>query len=107
MGASENVAMAELGTHLATEKMRVITLHLEQPRPSSIPIIRRVVTAIAGSVNYASRLCFLESGLVVGFPSLANAASPGHPGLPRLNGPSGTRVIPVRAGVASLRIYCS
>ena len=36
-GASENVAMAELRTHLATERVRVGTLRLKQTRPSSIP----------------------------------------------------------------------
>ena len=38
-GASENVAMAELRTHLATERVRVVTLRLQQTRPSSIPTI--------------------------------------------------------------------
>src|SRR5450756_2348407 len=38
-GASENVAMAELRTHLATERVRVVALRLKQTRPSSIPTI--------------------------------------------------------------------
>ena len=38
-GASENVAMAELRTHLTTERVRVVTLRLKQTRPSSIPTI--------------------------------------------------------------------
>lgn len=33
-GASENVVMAELRTHLATERVRVVTLRLKQTRPS-------------------------------------------------------------------------
>src|SRR5215469_11438405 len=36
-GASENVAMAELSTHLATERARLVTLRLQQTRPTSIP----------------------------------------------------------------------
>src|SRR5450755_1982223 len=36
-GASENVAMVELRTHLATERVRVVTLRLTQTRLSSIP----------------------------------------------------------------------
>ena len=36
-GASENVAMAELRTHLATERVRVVTLRLKHTRLSSIP----------------------------------------------------------------------
>jgi hypothetical protein len=36
-GASGNVAMAELRTHLATERVRVVALCLTQTRPSSIP----------------------------------------------------------------------
>ena len=43
-GASENVAMAELRTHLATERVRVVTLRLQQTRPSSIPTIFRLLT---------------------------------------------------------------
>jgi len=44
-GASENVATAELRTHLATERVRVVTLRLKQTRPSSIPtrVARHVV----------------------------------------------------------------
>jgi len=38
-GASGNVAMAELRTHLATERVRVVSLRLKQTRPSSIPTI--------------------------------------------------------------------
>jgi hypothetical protein len=38
-GASENLAMAELRTHLATERVRVGTLRLQQTCPSSIPTI--------------------------------------------------------------------
>jgi hypothetical protein len=38
-GASENVAMAELRTHLATERVSVGILRLKQTRPSSIPTI--------------------------------------------------------------------
>src|SRR6266849_6933262 len=38
-GASRNVAMAELRTHLATERVRVVSLRLKQTRPSSIPTI--------------------------------------------------------------------
>jgi hypothetical protein len=40
-GASGNVAMAELRTHLATERVRVVALRLKQTRPSSIPTIDR------------------------------------------------------------------
>src|ERR1700751_5867424 len=36
-GASENVAMVELCTHLATERVRLVTLHLTVGHPSSIP----------------------------------------------------------------------
>jgi hypothetical protein len=36
---SGNLARAELRTHLATERMRVITLRLKQTRPSPIPTI--------------------------------------------------------------------
>jgi hypothetical protein len=36
-GASGNVAMAELRTHFATERVRVVALRLKQTRPSSIP----------------------------------------------------------------------
>src|SRR5262249_5279495 len=36
-GASENVVMAELWTHLATERVSVVALCLKQTRPSSIP----------------------------------------------------------------------
>jgi hypothetical protein len=46
-----------------------------------------------GSVNYASRLCFFGVG--------ARGRAP------KAYGPSGTRVLPVRAGVGSFRIYCS
>ncbi len=56
----------------------------------SMTLIQRVVSVIAGSVSYASRLCFSESGLVV-----------------KAYAPSGTRVLPVGAGVGSFRIYCS
>ena len=35
--ASENVDMADLCTHLATERARVVTLRLKLARPSSIP----------------------------------------------------------------------
>jgi len=42
-GASENVAMAELRTHLATERVRVVTLRLKHTRLSSIPTINPVV----------------------------------------------------------------
>ncbi len=38
-GASGNVAMAELRTHLATERVRVVSLRLKQTRPSSIPTL--------------------------------------------------------------------
>ena len=38
-GASENVAMAELCTHLATERTSVVTLRLQQAHPTSIPTI--------------------------------------------------------------------
>jgi hypothetical protein len=38
-GASENVAMAELRTHLATERVRGVTLRLKHTRLSSIPTI--------------------------------------------------------------------
>src|SRR6266852_5826765 len=40
-GASENVAMSELLTHLATERARVVALCIPQTRPSSIPTIDR------------------------------------------------------------------
>src|SRR6266852_2876555 len=51
-GASGNVAMAELRTHLATERVRVVSLRLKQTRPSSIPTIDSGCTtqcAIPGS----------------------------------------------------------
>jgi len=35
-GASGNVAMVELGTHFASESARLVTLHLQLARPSSI-----------------------------------------------------------------------
>jgi hypothetical protein len=38
-GASENVAMAELRTHLATERVRAVTLRLKHTRLSSIATI--------------------------------------------------------------------
>jgi hypothetical protein len=44
-GASENVATAELRTHLATERVRVVTLRLKQTRPSSIPTINKALPA--------------------------------------------------------------
>jgi hypothetical protein len=36
-GASGNVVMAEMGTHPATERARLVTLGLQPARPSSIP----------------------------------------------------------------------
>jgi len=48
-GASENVATAELRTHLATERVRVVTLRLKQTRPSSIPTIDRELCADHGA----------------------------------------------------------
>ena len=36
-GASGNVAMVEMCTHLAIERARKVTLHLQQARRSSIP----------------------------------------------------------------------
>ena len=55
-GASENVAMAELRTHLATERVRVVTLRLQQTRPSSIPtIVDRV--GYPPCANPATRSC--------------------------------------------------
>ena len=38
-GASGNVAMAELRTHLATERVRVVPLRLKQTLPGSIPTL--------------------------------------------------------------------
>jgi hypothetical protein len=46
-GASETVAMAELRTHLATERVSVVTLRLTQARPSSIPTIDTSMRAVA------------------------------------------------------------
>jgi|GEM_PF-4501174 hypothetical protein len=39
---SGNVAMAELRTHLATERVRVVALRLKQTCPSSIPTTARL-----------------------------------------------------------------
>jgi hypothetical protein len=36
-GASENVVTVEMGSHLATERVRLVTLHLPLARLSSIP----------------------------------------------------------------------
>ena len=36
-GASGNVAMVEMRSHLAIERARLVTLHLQQARRSSIP----------------------------------------------------------------------
>src|SRR6201987_1591904 len=36
-GASGNVAMVEMGSHLAIERARLVTLHLQSARRSSIP----------------------------------------------------------------------
>ena len=36
-GASGNVAMVEMRSHLASERARLVTLHLQQARRSSIP----------------------------------------------------------------------
>ena len=36
-GASGNVAMVEMRTHLVIERARLVTLHLKQARRSSIP----------------------------------------------------------------------
>jgi hypothetical protein len=47
-GASGNVAMAELRTHLATERVRVVALRLKQTRPSSIP------TVTGGESNFSA-----------------------------------------------------
>jgi hypothetical protein len=47
-GASETVAMAELRTHLATERVRVVALRLKQTRPSSIP------TVTGGESNFSA-----------------------------------------------------
>jgi hypothetical protein len=41
-GASGTVAMVELGTHSATERAGMVTLHLQQARPSSIPTNLRI-----------------------------------------------------------------
>ena len=38
--------MAELRTHLATERVRVVTLRLQQTRPSSIPTIMALRRAL-------------------------------------------------------------
>ena len=38
-GAWGNAAMAELGTHLVTERASLVTLRLPLARPSSIPTI--------------------------------------------------------------------
>ncbi len=45
-GASGNVAMAGLRTHLATERVRVVVLRLQQTRPSSIPTTTGVLSVI-------------------------------------------------------------
>ena len=38
-GASGNVAMVEMRSHLAIERARLVTLHLQQARRSSIPTL--------------------------------------------------------------------
>jgi hypothetical protein len=38
-GASGNVAMVEMRSHLAIERARLVTLHLQPARRSSIPTI--------------------------------------------------------------------
>ena len=43
-GAFGNVAMVEMGSHLAIERARLVTLHLQQARRSSIPTTRGSLT---------------------------------------------------------------
>jgi hypothetical protein len=43
-GAFGNVAMVEMGSHLAIERARLVTLHLQQARRSSIPTTRNSLT---------------------------------------------------------------
>jgi hypothetical protein len=55
-GASETVAMAELRTHLATERVSVVTLRLTQARPSSIPTIDQLSKRVDCLLSNVTRL---------------------------------------------------
>ena len=60
-GASGNVAMVELGTRLAIERARTVTLHLKPARWSSIPTVSgfelgQIVAAITISGSYGATL---------------------------------------------------
>ena len=53
-GASGNVAMVEMRSHLAIERARLVTLHLQQARRSSIP----TVLPLAKGATYQSLFWF-------------------------------------------------
>ena len=50
-GASGNVVMAEMCTHLATERARLVTLRLQPARPSSIPTVGKNPWAAGADSN--------------------------------------------------------
>src|SRR5260370_14818739 len=71
-GASGNVAMVELGTRLAIERARTVTLHLKLARWSSIPTVK----GSARNSQCARRWIVLReyAGASIGANSMAVAA---------------------------------
>ena len=63
--------MAELRTHLATERVRVVALRLKQTRPSSIPTNDppcRFLKTCNGLVVPTDKTCFMAPFITVGLP---------------------------------------
>jgi hypothetical protein len=62
-GASENVATAELRTHLATERARLVTLRLQQAHPTSIPTrsLQLCSNAIVGHRGHFAKVANSQS----------------------------------------------
>ena len=80
-GASGNVAMAELRTHLATERVRVVVLRLKHTRPSSIPtIFPRPGSGTWSATPYRCLLLFIAFRLTYRSTSLRQFV-PGRPHL--------------------------